>query len=128
MINLGMETYMTDNKHDAPSPEAMHVEMTNYLRAHSGGKLSETKAASLIEGIIALQMQYYARMATPEVTEDAQQVVNALHELMLVSDRTIKAGAKLLVDGVTLLSDRTQWQEAAIGQRAAVDHVLSLLT
>lgn len=100
--------------------------MTNFLFASSGGKLTRQKAEDMVAGMLAIQMRYYAALATPEVTDNAAQVNSAINALTHATGALISAGAAMT--GTAFPKEVENWQRAAARMRDAGKAVIELLT
>ena len=111
---------------NAPDPRAFAEELSNYLIAHSGGKLSPAKAFQLVQAMLAIQMRYYEQFATPEVTEDVGVIVGACEELAKSTRAIIFTGASLLGGDITD-KKKLEWQQDASNLRSATSRIAHLL-
>lgn len=118
---------VTAPKPDAPSPDALREELVNYMFAHMGGKASRTKLEKVVDGMIALQMVYYERMATPEVVSEAPNTYAALQKMAHAIDRAVRAGAECAQAYPEGMPARAAWQSAAANMRESFNEVMACL-
>jgi hypothetical protein len=78
-----------------------------------------------VAGLLAIQMRYYAQIATPEVTDNAAQVNNAISAMTHATGALINAGAAMT--GTAFPQDVANWQRAAARMRDAGKAVIELL-
>lgn len=114
-------------KPDAPSPDALREELINYMFAHMGGKASRTKLEKVVDGMLALQMVYYERMATPEVVSEAPNTYATLQKLAFAIDGVIRAGAECSQAFPEGMPARKTWQDAAAYLRSSFNEVMGCL-
>lgn len=117
----------TGPKPDAPSPEALREELVNHMFAHMGGKASRAKLEKVVDGMLAIQMVYYERMATPEVVNEAPNTYAALQKLAHGIDRAMRAGAECSQAFPEGAPVRKTWQDAAVGLRTSFNEVMACL-
>lgn len=122
-----MEDVKTAPQPDAPSPDALREELINHAFAHLGGKASRTKLEKLVDGMLAIQMIYYSRMATPEVVSEAPNTYAALQKLAHGIDRATRAGAECAQAYPEGMPARAAWQNAASGLRDSFNEVMACL-
>lgn len=111
---------------DAPGPEALHGELENHLIAHAG--ISKNKAEKLVQGLLAIQMAYYERLATPAMTEDVIHVQGVVDDVRFAAENIIRAGAALSSHlGTASPVERAHWQQAALKLRETTSALGGLL-
>lgn len=110
---------------DAMEPHVLAKELENILVAGSGGKLSRPKCEDLVQRILTKQMQFYAAVATPEITANAQEQYQVISDLQGTVEALIRCGAQ----GVEhMLPDvRVRWQTLAGRARTAVNRLTEML-
>ena len=117
----------TAPKPDAPSPEALREELINHMFAHMGGKASRAKLEKVVDGMLAIQMVYYARMATPEVVAEAPNTYAALQKLAHGVDRVAHAGADCAGAFPEGAPQRLAWHKAIYSLRNSFNEVMACL-
>lgn len=109
---------------NAPSPVVMRLELINIIVAKSGGKISFTKAGSMVDSIIAKQMIYYASMADPEVTTDEAARVAAVVEAKAMIEALIRQGGVV----ADYMADKPLWIRTATRARETCAKLVELIT
>ena len=110
---------------DALAPMVLRSEMINKMVAKCGGKVSVAKANDVVEELLAIQMRYYAAIATPEIAkEDADNALQVVGTLQGHIGALIRVGA----EGVEHLTPdrRLLWQNNAMRVRDGMNAMLEL--
>tara|TARA_B100000678_G_scaffold287994_2_gene295597 strand:+ start:6986 stop:7339 length:354 start_codon:yes stop_codon:yes gene_type:complete len=117
---------MSGSEPDAPAPEVMHFELGNMLFAASGGKMSRDKCNEVVTRMLARQMEYYAAMATPEVTASSEEQMMAVGELQGLVNALITTGANYTQ--FMSAQQLTHWHQITARARGSMQRVLEMFT